>query len=132
MRTKKFYTVKEWDCFRHNNYFDMQDMLCQKYNVILTDHKTKKEKIILFLKKFNQRDFDKAINQFSNFVKEFGKLMDQVTREIDFQYQKDTDVNKTIWGKSTNSVPIWRDSEEDFSSQTNHEANLEKIWGKRK
>ncbi len=26
MRVKKFYTVKQWNCFKDNDYFDMQDM----------------------------------------------------------------------------------------------------------
>ena len=36
--------------FKNNDYFDMQDMLCQKYDVILTDYKTKREKVFSLLK----------------------------------------------------------------------------------
>jgi len=55
MRQRKFYTVKQWKRFKRNDYFDMQDMLCQRYDVILTDYKTRKEKITSVLKKFNQK-----------------------------------------------------------------------------
>ena len=51
MKVKKFYTVKEWRKFKSNDYFDMQDMLCQKYDIILTDYKTKREKLFSALKK---------------------------------------------------------------------------------
>ena len=53
MRTRKYFTVKEWNRFKNNDYFDMQDMLCQKYDVILTDYKTKRETIFSVFKKIN-------------------------------------------------------------------------------
>jgi hypothetical protein len=126
MRDKKFYTVKEWKKFKNNDYFDMQEMLTQRYDVILTDHKTRKEKITFILKKFNQRNFDKAMIQFNSFMKNFGNSVDQFTKEIDISKHKDKDL---IWGKSHNSVPIWGSS--NVNSQRQHEANLEKIWGKK-
>ena len=132
MKVKKFYTVKEWSKFKSNDYFDMQDMLCQKYDIILTDYKTKREKIFSFLKKINLKNLDIAITGFSKLVQSFGGSMDQLTREIDSQTSKDTDNLDSIWGKSTNSVPIWSTSDNSFDSQQQHKANLEKIWGKKK
>jgi len=130
MKVKKFYTVKEWNKFKSNDYFDMQELLCQKYDVVLTDYKTKREKIFSFLKKINLKNLDIAITGFSKLVQSFGGSMDQLTREIDSQTSKDTDNLDSIWGKSTNSVPIWSTSENNSDSQ--HKANLEKIWGKKK
>ena len=136
MREKKYYTVKQWNCFKNNDYFDMQDMLCKKFDVILTDHKTKKEKVISILKKFNQRNFNKGMNQFNGFMKDFGNSVDQLTREFD-TVEKDTPRQKSrdnqdlIWGKSHKSVPIWAATEDDSDSQSRHETNLEKIWGRR-
>ena len=130
MKVKKFYTVKEWNKFKNNDYFDMQDMLCQKYDIILTDYKTKREKIFSFLKKINLKNLDIAITGFSKLVQSFGGSMDHLTCEIDSQTSKDTDNLDSIWGKSTNSVPIWSTSENNSDSQ--HKANLEKIWGKKK
>ena len=130
MRTRKYFTVKEWDRFKNNDYFDMQDMLCQKYDVILTDYQTKREKLFSALKKINLRNFDKGITEFSKLVQSFGGSMDQLTREINSQKSKDAGNLDLVWGKSENNVSIWGDSKNDFDS--NHKDNLEKIWGKRK
>ena len=132
MKVKKFYTVKEWNKFKSNDYFDMQDMLCQKYDIILTDYKTKREKIFSFLKKINLKNLDKAITVFSKLVQSFGGSMDQLTREINSQKYQDNDNFDSVWGKSENSVPIWSTSENNSDSQSQHKANLEKIWGKKK
>ena len=131
MRDRKYFTVREWNRFKNNDYFDMQDMLCQKYDVILTDYKTKREKIYSALKKINLKNLDKGITGFSKLVQSFGGSMDQLTREIDSQKHKDKDNLDSVWGKSNNSVPIWASSEDNFDSQAQHKANLEKIWGKR-
>ena len=128
MRIKKFYTVKQWNCFKDNDYFDMQEMLTQRYDVILTDHKTRKEKITFVLKKFNQRNFNKTMKQFNGFMKDFGNFMDQLTHdsthETNSTKHKDEDSNDLIWGKSNSSIPIWSSSNSDCD-------NLEKIWGKK-
>ena len=130
MRTRKYFTVREWDRFKNNDYFDMQDMLCQKYDVILTDYQTKREKVFSALKKINLRNFDKGVTEFSKLVQSFGGSMDQLTRELNSPKSKDADNLDLVWGKSNNSVPIWSNSKNDFGSK--HKDNLEKIWGKRK
>ena len=132
MKVKKFYTVKEWNKFKSNDYFDMQELLCQKYDIILTDYKTKSEKIFSFLKKINLKNLDKGVTEFSKLVQSFGGSMDQLTREIDSQTSKDKDNLDSVWGKSENSVPIWSTSDNNSDLQSQHKANLEKIWGKRK
>ena len=126
MRYKKYYTVKEWDNFRKNNYFDMQELLCEKYDVILTDYKTKKEKILSILSHINFKNLDKGISQFNKLFESFGDPAEQLTRELSHSKQDKQNLD-SIWGKSAHSVPIWSDSK---YTQINHEANLEKIWGK--
>ena len=130
MRTRKYFTVREWNRFKSKDSFDMQEMLCQKYDVILTDYKTKREKVFSALKKINLKNFDRGVTEFSKLVQSFGGSMDQLTRELDSQKSKDSDNMDLIWGKPGNSVPIWGDSKSDFDSK--HKDNLEKIWGKRK
>ena len=132
MKIKKFYTVKQWSKFKSNDYFDMQELLCQKYDVVLIDYQTKREKIFSALKKINLKNLDKGIAGFSKLVQSFGGSMDQLTREIDSQKSKDKNNLDSIWGKSENSVPIWSTSENNSDSQSHHKANLEKIWGKKK
>ena len=130
MRTRKYFTLREWNRFKNNDYFDMQEMLCQKYDVILTDYKTKREKIFSALKKINLRNFDNGIAEFSKLVQSFGSSMDQLTSEIDSQKSKDADNLDLMWGKSNKTVPVWSDSQNDSGSK--HKDNLEKIWGRRK
>ena len=130
MRTRKYFTVREWNRFKNNDYFDMQDMLCQKYDVILTDYKTKREKVFSALKKINLKNFDKGVTQFSKLVQSFGGSMGQLTREIDCPKSKDADNLDLVWGKSENNVPIWSNSKNHLDSK--HKDNLEKIWGRRK
>ena len=132
MRTRKYFTVKEWNRFKNNDYFDMQEMLCQKYDVILTDYQTRREKVFSALKKISLRNFDKGVTEFSRLVQSFGGSVDQLTREINSQKYQDNDNFDSVWGKSENSVPIWSTSENSSDSQSQHKANLEKIWGKRK
>jgi len=123
MRTRKFYTVKQWQRFKTNDYFDMQELLCQKYDVILSDYQTKKKKTFSLLQKINLKNFDKGITEFSKLVQSFGNSMDQFTTEINDKKISDKKNLESIWGSSKKQTPIWSDDNSD---------NLEKIWGKRK
>ena len=121
MKVKKFYTVKQWSKFKSNDYFDMQELLCQKYDVILSDYQTKKQKTFSLLQKINLKNFDKGIAEFSKLVKSLGNSMDQFTTEIDNKKISDKKNLESIWGPSKKQTPIWSNKDSD---------NLEKIWGK--
>ena len=101
----------------------MQELLCQKYDVILSDYQTKKQKTFSLLQKINLKNFDKGIVEFSKLVQSFGNSMGQFTAEINDKKMSDKKNLKSIWGPSKNQTPIWSDNDSD---------NLEKIWGKRK
>ena len=122
MRIRKYFTVKEWQKFKTNDYFDMQEMLCQKYDVILSDYQTKKQKTFSLLQKINLKNFDKGIVAFSKLVQSFGNSMDQFTAEINDKKISDKKNLESIWRSSKKQTPIWSDNNSD---------NLEKIWGKR-
>ena len=122
MRTRKYFTVEEWQKFKTNDYFDMQEMLCQRYDVILSDYPTKKQKTFSLLQKINLKNFDKGITEFSKLVQSFGNSMDKFTAEIDNKKISDKKNLESIWGPSKKQTPIWSDNDLD---------NLEKIWGKR-
>ena len=124
MKRKKFYTVSEWSNFKKNNYFDMQELLCKRYDVILTDHKTKKQKIKSILSHINLKNVDQGLSKFNQMMQSFGNATEQLTREFDHSenHKKNFD---SIWGNSNGAVPVWGNSEKQ------HKANLEKIWGKR-
>ena len=123
MRTRKFYTVKQWQRFKTNDYFDMQELLCQKYDVILSDYQTKKQKTFSLFQKINLKNFDKGITEFVKLVQSFGNSMDQFTTEINDDKVSDKKNLESIWGSSKKQTPIWSDNDSD---------NLEKIWGKMK
>ena len=123
MRIRKYFTVEEWQKFKTNDYFDMQELLCQKYDVILSDYQTKKQKTFSLLQKINLKNFNKGITGFSKLVQSFGNSMGQFTAEMNdkkMSYKKNLE---SIWGPSKKQTPIWSDNDSD---------NLEKIWGKRK
>jgi len=122
VRVRKYFTVKEWQRFNTNNYSDMQELLCQKYDVILSDYRTKKQKIFSLLQKINLKSFDKGVSEFSKLVQSFGNSMDQFTAEMDNKKTSDKKNLEYIWGPSEKQTPIWSDDNSD---------NLEKIWGKR-
>jgi hypothetical protein len=122
MRIRKYFTVKEWQKFKTNDYFDMQEMLCQRYDVILSDYQTKKQKTFSLFQKINLKNFEKGITEFSKLVQSFGNSMDQFTAEINDKKISDKKNLESIWGSSKKQTPIWSDNDSD---------NLEKIWGKR-
>ena len=122
MRIRKYFTVKEWQKFKTNDYFDMQELLCQKYDVVLSDYQTKKQKTFSLLQKINLKNFDKGITEFSKLVQSFGNSMDQFTAEINDKKISDKKNLESIRGPSKKQTPIWSDNDSD---------NLEKIWGKR-
>ena len=121
MKVKKFYTVKQWSKFKSNDYFDMQELLCQKYDVVLIDYQTKKQKTFSLLQKINLKNFDKRIVEFLKLLQSFGNSMDQFTTEINDKKISDKKNLESIWGPSKKQTPIWSDNDSD---------NLEKIWGK--
>ena len=121
MRSRKYFTVEEWQKFKTNDYFDMQELLCQKYDVILSDYQTKKKKTFSLLQKINLKNFDKGITEFSKLVQSFGNSMDQFTAEINDDKVSEKKNLESIWGPSEKQIPIWLDDNSD---------NLEKIWGK--
>jgi hypothetical protein len=100
----------------------MQEMLCQRYDVILSDYQTKKQKTFSLLQKINLKNFEKGITVFSKLVQSFGNSMNQFTAEIDNKKISDKKNLESIWGPSKKQTPIWSDNDSD---------NLEKIWGKK-
>ena len=99
----------------------MQEVLCKKYNVILTDHKTTKEKTISLINKINVKNFNKGINTFEKSLNQFCKTVDLFTantnrtsfkgshqgNKMDYAFGRVTPISKDeIWGNA-NSVSLW-------------------------
>ena len=99
MRYPKEYTQKEWSKFDKKempaetlgndyqfvNFFtqkkesyetiSMQELLCIKYDIILTNYKTKKEKIFAVIDKVNIQNLNKGIDKFNKGVNQFSKVI---------------------------------------------------------
>jgi len=91
MRHKKIFTVKEWKRFKKIQvkvvkgvqcYLDVQEVMCKKYDIVLTNHKTKREQLLIFLKKINMKNINKGIDTFNNAVQSFGRSMDQLSKDL--------------------------------------------------
>ncbi len=113
-----FFTVKEWNRFA----WSMQEILCKKYDVILTDYQTRKEKTISLLNKINMKNFNKGMDTFNKSLNKFSQTIDSLTSNkssfTGFDQGKSMDETlgnakfskDEIWGKAkenTPSVSIW-------------------------
>ena len=78
MRYPKKFTVKAW------NKFDLtqQDILCCRYDIILTDYQTDKEKLIKIIKKFNIKNLNKGIKKMNQGIDMFTKSCDSFDASI--------------------------------------------------
>ena len=147
MRCKKLYTVKQWKKFKKikateldgiKHYFDLQEIMCKKYDIILTDHKTKWDQITSILKKINSKNINKCIDAFSMGVQAFGVSIDELSKDFESTKKVEPDKGKAnlekLWGKSQTNIKIWPDSPKDQLEphRSKDEINLEKLWGKRK
>ncbi len=116
-----FFSVKEWNRFS----WSMQEVLCKKYNVILTDYMTRKEKTISLLNKINMKNFNKGMDTFNRSLNKFSKTVDSLTASASkssftgFNQGKSIDevLGKTGFSKDA----VWGKPKEDTYSS---------IWGK--
>lgn len=113
MKYDKKFTVKEWNKFKNINnaeiignslqffnfssqkhesydYITGQEVLLQKYNIILTDHKTKSEKVKIILKKINITNFHKGMMKFNKGMSQFNNTMNQINDVIDNKSKQST------------------------------------------
>lgn len=86
MKPKLYTTVRAWNRFG----YEYQKHLMLKFDVIFTDHKTRKEKIIGILKKFNNKNLDLGIKKFNHTIEDFERSMDQLSNDLNKSYGRDT------------------------------------------
>ena len=146
-----FFTVREWNKFA----WSMQEILCKKYDVILTDYQTRKEKIVLLLRKINMKNFNKGMDTFNKSLNKFSKTVDSMTASANKSSFKGFDQGKSmeelgklsknelwdesnadsvsLWGKpirlTGSSVSIW--PEKSTKTESKSQSDMESIWGKR-
>ena len=78
MRYPKKFTVKAWKKFD----LTQQDILCTRYDIILTDYKTRKEKIFSIMDKFSPKNIDKGIKTMNKGLNQFSKTMDELDKGL--------------------------------------------------
>ena len=114
MRVQRKYTVKEW-----KKLYKLQELLCKKYDVVLVDYTTNREKLGTILKEINLKNINRGIETFNKIIQDFGGSMEKLTTELD----------KT----SQNNIKIWSDTPKkkspSKSRKSKDQINLEKIWG---
>jgi len=104
------FTTEEW------NRFDLekQEVLTRRYEVILTNHKTKKEKLAAIIDSIDitrprgKKNLDRTITKIQNGITKFDKAVESFKGENLFPSQKEydslagsskiKDFKKTIWG----------------------------------
>jgi hypothetical protein len=72
-KEKKSYTQKEWSRFGDNQ----KDILTNRYEVTLSNHQTRNEKIKSTAKKINMKNFDKGMAKFDGAQKQFWSEWDK-------------------------------------------------------
>lgn len=83
MKYLKKFTVKEWGKFDYmtgdiinGEELTGQEILLDKYKIILTDHRTRKEKFNDMFDRIFKADIDKALNKVTKGIDDFSKVMD--------------------------------------------------------
>ena len=114
MKPRLELTQKAWKRFDYNS----QRHLLTKFDVIITDHHTKRETLSKILKSFNVKNMNTGIARFQDGMDQFSKEMEKLHDSLNDG--KVIDLDKQFWGN--NSV----------RNHTKNDTNTHDIfWGKR-
>ena len=125
MNYPKEFTVKEWKKFdkeidgslvgnqyQYFNFFTQrmesfesvttQEILLQKYDVILLDYKTKKEKLFQVIDKFSVENLNKGIDKFNRGVDSFSKAIESSQPKSKKKRKKKTRIKEDDYTFLTN------------------------------
>ncbi len=100
-------TQKQW------NRFDLekQEVLTKRYHVIISDYKTKRQRIMAILDKVDitrpqgKRNLERGIKKFNDSVDAFDGVMDDLSKSLNTAAGKrDVPVHEQFWGKGKNSI----------------------------
>ena len=144
MRYPKKYTKKEWSRFS----WEIQEILCMRYIVFLTDYKQPKtnlQKVFQVIDKLNVKNLNKGITKFNSGMTEFSKVVaaPKRTRSIGHDYRGGTDImdalgtvkHVNLMGKSK-SANIWGSTTRTKTTKRRSQKKDEPVglafWGKSK
>lgn len=63
-----------WRGFRRFSW-DAQEVLCKRYDIVLVDYETRNEKIIRHARKFNMKNFNRAMKALDKGIEKFSKAV---------------------------------------------------------
>jgi D-lyxose ketol-isomerase len=119
IRYPKKFTCKAW------NKFDLtqQDILCCRYDIILTDYKTKKEMVMKILKNFNIKNVNKGITKFNKGMAQFSKVMEaekpqRTHKKIIYKATRKPKVYQAIIKEQPIKTPNFWSSDKDLAKTT--------------
>ena len=75
--------------------------------------------------------FTKSINTFDNGMKEFGKSMDSITRELSNDAKQSSENSRIREQRDKENVEKLWGNKKDHGRKQRDKENLDKIWGKR-
>lgn len=149
-RPKRYYTAKEWKRFDRVHekwvgntiyYLDVQETLCKKFDIILTDYKTGREKILSVIKGFNMKNFDKGMKIFDDVMKDFDDMMKDFGKELGASDKvaqdrivgkKRTTPKVSIWSTQKKTASAKRRRKKSKTRKKSTSTDVEKLVGKRK
>ena len=102
-KTKKSYTQKEWGRFGDNQ----KQVITQRYNVTISDHQTRNEKIKKAAKKINVDNLKKGIDKFDSGMDQFDKSMKDFNRSVKKAAPPKVQSGMSVWGKSKSKSSLW-------------------------
>ena len=112
MRYTKYYTVKEWKKFdkvaERENGIDItfQEILLKKYDVILTDYKTKKEKLFRVLDMISAKNINAGITKFNKGMDQFSKVIGEPKKERKKRKTKRKKIKETDYSFITDDKKV--------------------------
>ena len=110
IRTPKKFTLKAFTKFD----IIQRQLLCERYDIILTDYKTKQEIIMGIAKKFNIKNLNKSITKFNKGMAQFNTM---IAPEKPQRTRKSKSKTKIVYRdnpKDTESESLWG-SDKDMS-----------------
>lgn len=110
-------TTKQWKKYDS----DEQELILQKYDVVLTDHETTNEKLTRYGKAINFKNYQKGMKKFDSVM----KGMDKFWKDFDKQWSKSL-------GSSKGTNKVWNTQKRNKESRTKRKDNISLIYGKPK
>ena len=89
---KKTFT---WKAFKKFGWIKQQ-LLCEKYNIILTEHETRNEKLKRLSKKITLKNLNKGIDKFNHGMDQFNKMIEPTGKNKELKLANYKEMNDLL------------------------------------